>query len=1268
MGRRTQPCSSSSTRDLRGFLRKKLELAKRKNVFLLHGRQTGLNPKALCQQQERMQQQQHHHHQQHQQRACHRASSFSFIVDILSKREGESNFVRGATANLIYQAQLQVQLQVQLLLLLVLVLVLVPQLPPCQPHNSRMNGNDFIEARAAQRQQLQQQHQLQQQQLQQQQLQQEQQDAVRLDCSCSSAAVLGGPLWPLAAATTAAAALGDPERVSSQGWDAVQEAIMLRHVQLCVDEGKLRLARDGLHQYRIVSQHANTQSLGKVVAELRSRAEAKLAAAKARAGEDVRQQVVSAPEDLDVDAETPENLLLSTLQVEIRSPEARDVHQALRAEWDVYKMILDLLRTTPKLERVYHDTARRAFQFCKENKRQQEFKRLCDVLRSHFLLILKNRNKEEFEVLLRPELHLETRMQQLAVAADLELWRECSNTAEDVHALGLLDLFHRSLRSSTDLFYKARERLLRWVALYFEKLSRVLWVGENYLFHALAFIKFILHVRGFKKSAAPNDIQVLANIAVLAVLAIPTDSTEKRRGEGLTLSQPDYEQKKRMAMLLGHSAVPTRESLLTVIKTKDVLSAADQTCQDLFSLLEAEFTPLKLCALAQPLLETLAGKASLQPYLMPLKRVMLQKLAEQLAKVYVSLSIDYFTSHICSSEFLSWAEAEKLLVSLVHSSRRATDSSSSSSAAAAATAATSDPTISVRIDYASKAIIFERNESCPEREIQRNFVSLSKALDIAVHAICPGETFEQQQQRAAYQEAMRPRIQAEAAHMNERLKRTNLRRLEKQEEQQKLEEERRRREVEQRIVEEKQERERREEASKRRVERRQQEERIKARSETAALMLSEIRRIGSKDNKILIKGKQLTDINIQDVLDGNVDYDDLEKAQRLQLDKERLLRVRQRRLNFKKVCHFVRACREEELPLLDAWAQKQLDQDTQILQYLQNKHEEEHRAAFAAALEEKTAFECFKDDKEVWVTAQLQQRQQQFAAAAAQQRQRLILMLQQQKIHRARERREEALRKQRQLEEQRRVEEEEKRYLEELEKQRAEEETKQKRLAELAEKQRQREREIEAKHGLARKEGTVRRGDGQVMFTRKGDTNTAAQQQSPPSPLREQQQQPQSPQRDTPPRFRDPQQQQQHQEEEQQQQPLEWRRSTPLQLAERETPPRFRDEPLTRRSEKPSQQQQQQQQQPAAAAAAAGEVLNWRTLNRERQKQQEQHELPLRDHHLPVRQPQPQPQQQQQQEFLVRQLPQQQQDQELSQCEAAPPNEEDGFTRVRRRK
>lgn len=103
--------------------------------------------------------------------------------------------------------------------------------------------------------------------------------------------------------------------------------------------------------------------------------------------------------------------------------------------------------------------------------------------------------------------------------------------------------------------------------------------------------------------------------------------------------------------------------------------------------------------------------------------MVLQKLAEQLARVYVSLSIDYFTSHVCTEDFLSWAEAEKLLVSLVHSSRRAADSSSGAAASA------ESGSIAVRIDYASKAIIFEASEASPERHIKQCFVSLAKALD-----------------------------------------------------------------------------------------------------------------------------------------------------------------------------------------------------------------------------------------------------------------------------------------------------------------------------------------------------------------------------------------------------------------------------------------------------------------------------------------------------------------------------------------------------------
>lgn len=64
-------------------------------------------------------------------------------------------------------------------------------------------------------------------------------------------------------------------------------------------------------------------------------------------------------------------------------------------------------------------------------------------------------------------------------------------------------------------------------------------------------------------------------------------------GEGM-MSYGSFEQQKRLAMLLGHSTLPTRDSLKTVLYTKDLLSLADESCQQLFSLIESEFTPLKL--------------------------------------------------------------------------------------------------------------------------------------------------------------------------------------------------------------------------------------------------------------------------------------------------------------------------------------------------------------------------------------------------------------------------------------------------------------------------------------------------------------------------------------------------------------------------------------------------------------------------------------------------------------------------------------------------
>ncbi|XP_058515697.1 uncharacterized protein LOC131479143, partial [Ochotona princeps] len=759
-----------------------------------------------------------------------------------------------------------------------------------------------------------------------------------------------------------------------------------------------------------------------------------------------------------------------------------------------YKMILDLLRTTPKLERVYHETARRAFLFCKENQRPQEFKRLCDVLRSHFTIVVKNRHKEDYEGLLRPDLHLETRMLQLVVAADLLLWRECAATAEDLLTLGLHDSFVRTIRTNQELFHRSREKLMIWLAIYYEKMAKVTWVADNYLFHALAWLKLLLHIKGYKRNASIQDLQSMASVVVLAVLAIPVSGLEREEGgsgSGLqeTLLSPSsgsLEQQKRMAMLLGHSTLPTREALKNVLYSKDIVSLADESCQQLLALVESEFPPLKLCSLCEPLLERISKNPTLEPYVIPLKRVIFHKLIFQLSRVYATLSIKHFTTHICTNSFLPWSEAEKLFVALVQQQQQ-------QAALLAQQQLAGGGVLCIRLDYATSAILFETPEAAAANVLKHQLSNLAKHIDKAIHMISPGQSPEERLEREAFIAELPSRLEAETKRMAERTRITHSRRLEKQEEQQRVEEERRRREAEQRRVEERQERERREEATRRREERRMQQEKIKQRSETAAQMLEEIKKIGGKaSSTILIKGKQLGEINIDDVLQGNVDYDDLERAQLMQLNKEKLARQRQRRQNYRRVCHFIRACREEELPLLMRWQEETLAQDSEILLEMQTKQEEEHKAAFQAALEEKQVFEVIKKDKEAWVAARLEERQKEFEVQAQQQRERLTEVLKQQKIQRARVRKEEHFKRLKLEAERRRMEEEQKRYLEQMEKKRQEEETKARRLAELAERQMQRELEVEEKQRQLDKELLSRQGGGGGRGGLSADNMTAA--------------------------------------------------------------------------------------------------------------------------------------------------------------------------------
>ena len=46
--------------------------------------------------------------------------------------------------------------------------------------------------------------------------------------------------------------------------------------------------------------------------------------------------------------------------------------------WESYRQCLDLLRNNNRVEQLYHDIAKQAFEFCLQYTRKTEFRKLCD--------------------------------------------------------------------------------------------------------------------------------------------------------------------------------------------------------------------------------------------------------------------------------------------------------------------------------------------------------------------------------------------------------------------------------------------------------------------------------------------------------------------------------------------------------------------------------------------------------------------------------------------------------------------------------------------------------------------------------------------------------------------------------------------------------------------------------------------------------------------------------------------------------------------------
>ena len=96
-----------------------------------------------------------------------------------------------------------------------------------------------------------------------------------------------------------------------------------------------------------------------------------------------------------------------------------------------------------------------------------EFRRLCDLLRAHLLTVAKYAGQTSFAINLNSaeslQLLLETRFEQLNVAAHLELWQEAFKSVESIH--GLVQMARKAPKSGMTVNYYEKLAVCFYICL-----------------------------------------------------------------------------------------------------------------------------------------------------------------------------------------------------------------------------------------------------------------------------------------------------------------------------------------------------------------------------------------------------------------------------------------------------------------------------------------------------------------------------------------------------------------------------------------------------------------------------------------------------------------------------------------------------------------------------------------------------------------------------------------------------------------------------------
>lgn len=302
------------------------------------------------------------------------------------------------------------------------------------------------------------------------------------------------------------------------------------------------------------------------------------------------------------------------------------------------------------------------------------------------------------------------------------------------------------------------------LAAYYEKLTNLFWVSENYLFHAFAWYKYYSLCKEFNRGMSPEMKKMQASAVLLAALCIPATAEKGGRGSGggnktlgqqrdaiQTTVEDDIAKEKmaRLATLLGfHTTEPSREAILAEIRLRNIMEDVPDYLRELYVVLEDTTDPLDMVERARSLLDALhaetgvmtpspssegvdaATKAAadygaeadtavedhtLAKYVQPLTNVLILKLIFNLSEAYHTISIDH-VKNLTSGLGISFEQMEKSIV-----------------------LSTQSRALSVRIDHRLGCIRFG-NAALESDRMRSQLSTLAKRLTTACNIISPPDS------------------------------------------------------------------------------------------------------------------------------------------------------------------------------------------------------------------------------------------------------------------------------------------------------------------------------------------------------------------------------------------------------------------------------------------------------------------------------------------------------------------------------------------------